>query len=357
MLTKRAPDLDGVLNTYRKIRIGKQPVLDEEQSLIKNHLKLSGVICREKLQDRPGEPQKISDHHVLRLRNPIYSEVFDGAWIKEHMPVNWFAKARQSGVLIVAVLLAVSVVGLVVSNRWAAKERALAQEEARKANIQLAAAEEKAQLAQDNLVSILQGDAKSREYLEYQKNADGQLTEDYRAYQKNSAQDPSRTPALKTPERIETIYDTPERGALKVALFAGNAVRVTRTGPAPNRIEVSTWVPAPPNRVESAPGPLDGARSSLSEDRMPTRERVNAEFRHASLTAPAPLSSAPVGNCLNPHPGAFRSWYGEKNGCWVAVYRQWPDGCTHYQWYNACTGAWDIYPNGAPKVYWTVCVH
>ena len=63
------------------------------------------------------------------------------------------------------------------------------------------------------------------------------------------------------------------------------------------------------------------------------------------------------GKCLDPHPGQFQAWNGQQNGCWVQVWRRWPEGCQHYQWYNACNGYWDSYPNGAPKVFWTCCVH
>ena len=63
------------------------------------------------------------------------------------------------------------------------------------------------------------------------------------------------------------------------------------------------------------------------------------------------------GKCLDPHPGQFRQWAGQKNGCWVQTWRSWPEGCQHYQWYNFCNGYWDSYPNGAPRVFWSCCVH
>jgi hypothetical protein len=59
MLLKRAPDVTSVLATYQEIRLGRHPVRDEEQSLVKTHLKLSGIVRRE--QD------------TLRVRNPIYA--------------------------------------------------------------------------------------------------------------------------------------------------------------------------------------------------------------------------------------------------------------------------------------------
>lgn len=73
MLTKRAPDLFGVLTAYRKIYKGKGSVQDEEQSLIKSHLKLSGIVR--------------SESNLLQVRNRIYKEIFDNRWIKENLPI------------------------------------------------------------------------------------------------------------------------------------------------------------------------------------------------------------------------------------------------------------------------------
>jgi hypothetical protein len=73
MLTKRAPDKEGVLSIYREVRRGKS-VLDEEQSIVKSHLKLSGVVRREQ--------------NVLQVRNRIYRQVFDLKWVNQHLPLN-----------------------------------------------------------------------------------------------------------------------------------------------------------------------------------------------------------------------------------------------------------------------------
>lgn len=61
------------------------------------------------------------------------------------------------------------------------------------------------------------------------------------------------------------------------------------------------------------------------------------------------VAAAP--QCLNPHPGAFRTWNGQRQGCFVQVWRQWPDGCTHVQMFDTCHGVWDL------NVNWTTCVH
>ena len=58
MLTKRSPEPVAVLQTYRQVRRGKPAVGDEEQSLVKSHLKLAGVVKRE------GK--------TLHVRNRIY---------------------------------------------------------------------------------------------------------------------------------------------------------------------------------------------------------------------------------------------------------------------------------------------
>jgi hypothetical protein len=55
------------------------------------------------------------------------------------------------------------------------------------------------------------------------------------------------------------------------------------------------------------------------------------------------------GSCVNPHAGPFNNWYGPANGCWAPFWRQWRDGCTHYQMYNTCNGQWD------PQIHWTFC--
>lgn len=54
--------------------------------------------------------------------------------------------------------------------------------------------------------------------------------------------------------------------------------------------------------------------------------------------------------CINPHPGQFRFWTGPPaDQCWGPVFRQFADGCTHYQMFNRCNNTWD------PTVHWTYC--
>lgn len=91
MLTRRAPDVEAVLTTYREAWRSKR-VEDEEQSLIKSHLKLSGVVKREDTR--------------LIVRNPIYRRVFDAAWVQEHLPETWWERIKPAMPLITTLLLA-----------------------------------------------------------------------------------------------------------------------------------------------------------------------------------------------------------------------------------------------------------
>jgi len=148
MLTKRAPHLleQEVLDTYREIYRGKRRVLDEEQSLVKSHLKLSGVVRREDKR--------------LVVRNRIYREVFNWRWIQEHLPETLWQRLKPA-VPLIASLLAFSVLtsGLAVyaygqqrkaeeQTRIADKQRGLAETERKKAVEQTRIADKQRGLAE-----------------------------------------------------------------------------------------------------------------------------------------------------------------------------------------------------------------
>lgn len=83
MLTKRAPEPQkSVLETYRQIHRDKVAVFDEEQSLVKSHLKLSGVV-------------RLEGNH-LKVRNPIYQEVFNHQWIQDHWPETRWQRLKPA---------------------------------------------------------------------------------------------------------------------------------------------------------------------------------------------------------------------------------------------------------------------
>lgn len=93
MLTKRAPDLAPVLNTYREVL--RRPVHDEEQSVVKSHLKLSGVVR--------------SEGGFLHVRNPIYREVFNERWVRSHLPVNWLRRLTRVAAVFLIVLMVLAI--------------------------------------------------------------------------------------------------------------------------------------------------------------------------------------------------------------------------------------------------------
>lgn len=322
MLTKRAPDKREVLNLYRKIRHGRKNVLDEEQSIIKNHLKLSGVVCRERSDEQSKRQRRalLSGQAVLRTRNPIYRKAFNGAWVKEHLPpTNWFARARRAGLFAIAILLILSVGALAVS-RW-------------RAHIQLKKTEE-------SVASLLENSDISRDYVEYQRRFSTNLDQ------------------FAAPLQTQIIYDDSTRGSLSLALYPDDSVQVSRRGPASNPIVINTWLPKLPPKTDGPPGGPPSGPPPQSSNPSDLGRIDNVQFQAASFFAPNSAAGIiAAGRCIDPHPGQFRSWSGDRNGCWVAVHRQWQDGCTHYQWYNACYNYWDTHPNGAPKVYWTQCVH
>ena len=147
MLTKRAPqglELE-VLTTYREIYRDKQPVLDEEQNLVKSHLKLSGVVRRE-------------GRH-LQVRNRIYREVFGEAWIREHLPESFWQRYRPVlkwaiPVTAASVLSAGVMAGLAQEARESAQEAReqteLAEKNALEAERQKELALEQTELAEKN---------------------------------------------------------------------------------------------------------------------------------------------------------------------------------------------------------------
>lgn len=95
MLSKRSPDVMRVLSIYKKVRMGKI-IVDDERSITKAHLKLSGLVR--------------SDQGVLRVRNEIYNQVFNLRWIQENTPRNWqktalIGSSAALGMIVLAALV------------------------------------------------------------------------------------------------------------------------------------------------------------------------------------------------------------------------------------------------------------
>jgi hypothetical protein len=84
----------------------------------------------------------------------------------------------------------------------------------------------------------------------------------------------------------------------------------------------------------------------------------NAQYAKSDTSKKPRLTRVQFGGrCIDPHPGAFQVSSQPINQCLVAVTRVFYDGCTHQQLFNPCTGIWDVWPNGLPKVNWLRCVH
>jgi hypothetical protein len=206
----------------------------------------------------------------------------------------------------------------------------------------------------------------------------------YKEYQKHYSDKPSYT---------QNVFNNPDLGSLTIDYFSSDGcMLMRRKPPGPNQPEMLHWILATSIKYDPPPGELPGNPRSSSLDRPPNSllalstglspVRLANEYE---LIADGPLVdlqsssfegilnlsvdpssfageiSNPVqacrGRCLDPHPGQFQSWAGQTSGCWVQIWRKWPDSCLHYQWYNSCYNYWDLLPNGAPRVYWTCCVH
>lgn len=122
------------------------------------------------------------------------------------------------------------------------------------------------------------------------------------------------------------------------------------------------WSLGPDRRPSSNPPnlttPITGASTPVSPKASPIVKRTSLEqsdqtYKHSDSTG---ANSSPrliriQAGCWvkGVHPWTFRTWWGPANGCWAPLYRQWKDGCTHYQMFNACNGQWD------PRIVWTFC--
>jgi hypothetical protein len=161
-----------------------------------------------------------------------------------------------------------------------------------------------------------------------------------------------------TPKTDRIILNSPDLGTLKVKFFISDrCLLVIRRGAGANPATTSHYILAA-KMEDRSPGQIDNLGASLLRDSAVDQDLMAAQMEPAAFKPGAESGPvAPAGNCLNPHPGEFRWWNGQQNGCWIQVFRAWPDGCQHYQWFNSCNGYWDSLPNGAPQVYWTNCNH
>lgn len=156
--------------------------------------------------------------------------------------------------------------------------------------------------------------------------------------------------------RTQKLFDTPDIGSLTVTYYPSDGcLLVKRRNPGPNEVEIPHWILAQSIQYQQAPGRLAGDRR---ESRLQNPDLDHPNLQLVAMNLDAAIPQQPCrGRCQDPHGGEFQSWSGQQVGCFMQIWRKWPDGCLHYQWYNSCYGYWDSWPNGAPKVYWTCCVH
>lgn len=91
------PDCRPLLLLYRRVHAGAS-ITEDERSLHQNRLKLIGLVRAHGKQ--------------LCVRNAIYRRVFDLAWVKERMPVNWTRRVTI-GAGAVSLLLILFLVGFI----------------------------------------------------------------------------------------------------------------------------------------------------------------------------------------------------------------------------------------------------
>ncbi|MCU1269950.1 MAG: hypothetical protein JWN74_1244 [Acidobacteriaceae bacterium] len=134
------------------------------------------------------------------------------------------------------------------------------------------------------------------------------------------------------------IYDSSDKGFLGYKVFdSDGCMLISRQKGQLSSMKLIR------NVGESTSARNDAVHSYEKAELPPRRLSEEPQFAEARVV-PVQMS------CLNPHPGQFRYWYGPSTDqCWVPVYRQFVDGCTHYQMFNRCNGVWE------EQIHWTIC--
>lgn len=148
----RVNDTEAILTTYHQVLEGKTPVLDDEQSLVISHLKLSGVVC-----NKNGK---------LEVRNEIYRQVFNEEWINSHIPINWKRRltkfAAAAGLIFLLGLIPVSIFAIYQASQArkesvnAKKNEKIAMEAKNLAEENAAEAKRQSELAKNNEENAMQ---------------------------------------------------------------------------------------------------------------------------------------------------------------------------------------------------------
>lgn len=224
MLLTSELDREELLKTYREILRESPPVLDEEQSLIKSHLKLSGVVKRQ--------------GGTLRVRNPIYREVFDESWVKDNTPVNWTRRLTRVAAAVFLALMFVSA-GL-TPYAWKQKVEADAQRvKADKAREQAEEALRNEQSLRQQLQQAINGLTEANKQLEAAKGRADKLTRQAQiaARQEKAAKEVAETKSELAAE--ETVRRTQaQRSSFTSKLIATDQI-LRRPDSLPERVLVA----------------------------------------------------------------------------------------------------------------------
>lgn len=104
-------------------------------------------------------------------------------------------------------------------------------------------------------------------------------------------------------------------------------------------------------KATAVPQPTPTAQNEESEGRGPHIQLIRVQQELGSNQRSTPTLHRVQAGCWTngPHPWAFRTSWGPAKGCWAPLYREWNDGCKHYQMYNTCSGQWD------PRINWVSC--
>jgi hypothetical protein len=144
---------------------------------------------------------------------------------------------------------------------------------------------------------------------------------------------------------VEIIRNIPGKQAESKWMFGANSAAA--------RVSFSPETSEKPGIVGTADEQL---RSTLQN----ATEALRSDVHYAKSGTPNKprLQLAQLGGrCIDPHPGTFQVSSQPVNECLAVVTRVFYDGCSHQQMFNACTGTWDVWPNGLPKVNWIRCIH
>ena len=136
-------------------------------------------------------------------------------------------------------------------------------------------------------------------------------------------------------------------------------IQVVRQTPGSDKAE-GIWMFGPGLTPEKQRTQIDGGASNKRGAAAVSPGGLRPLTNGLTLVSNSRASDEPQGtpvNCWDPHPGPWNEQYVPVDQCGVQVWRYFPDGCVHFQWFNRCNGVWDVWPNGAPRVYWQRCVH